>query len=208
MPDLFIIQVYSIAVIILSAVFHEYAHGWVADRLGDPTPGLAGRLTLNPIAHLDLWGSILMPLFLYFMSGGAFVFAYAKPVPFNPFNLRDQRWGILKVGIAGVVVNLILAVGFGMIIRFVPTLSAINVLALGIIVQLNLLLAIFNIIPIPPLDGSKVLFSLLPDRFFRLKLWMERYSFILLIALLILIFSTGFIGPIIRGLFTLITGIS
>lgn len=207
MPDNSIIQLYSIAVIILSAVFHEYAHGWVADKLGDPTPGQAGRLTLNPLAHLDLWGSVLMPMFLYFMSGGSFVFAYAKPVPFNPFNLRDQRWGILKVGIAGVAVNIILAVGFGLIIRFVQ-LSYINTLALAIIVQLNLLLAIFNLIPIPPLDGSKVLFSLLPDKFFRLRLWMERYSFMLVIILLFLIFSTGFISPILRGLFWLITGYS
>ena len=201
------IQLYSIAVIILSAVFHEYAHGWVADKLGDPTPGQAGRLPLNPLKHLDMWGSVLMPMFLYFMSGGSFVFAYAKPVPFNPFNLRDGRWGILKVGIAGVAVNIILAVGFGLIIRYLP-LSDVNLLALAIIVQLNLLLAIFNLIPIPPLDGSKVLFSLLPDRFFRVRLWMERHSFILVIALLFLIFSTGFIGPVIRGLFWLITGYS
>src|SRR6185436_17775023 len=96
------LQLYSIAVIILSAVFHEYAHGWVADKLGDPTPGQAGRLTLNPLKHLDMWGSVLMPMFLYFMSGGSFVFAYAKPVPFNPFNLRAQRFGMLKGGIAGV----------------------------------------------------------------------------------------------------------
>ena len=201
------IQLYSIAVIILSAVFHEYAHGWVADKLGDPTPGQAGRLTLNPLAHLDLWGSVLMPMFLYFMSNGTFVFAYAKPVPFNPFNLRDQRWGILKVGIAGVAVNIIFAGGFCLVIRYVKV-SDVNLLGLAIIFQLNLLLAIFNLIPIPPLDGSKVLFSLLPDKFFRLRLLMERYSFLFIIALLFLIFSTGFIGPILRGAFWLITGYS
>ncbi|MFH1111528.1 MAG: site-2 protease family protein [Patescibacteria group bacterium] len=203
-----IIQIYAIAVIILSAVFHEYAHGWMADKLGDPTPKLAGRLTLNPLAHLDWWGSIFMPLMLYILSGGAFMFAYAKPVPFNPFNLRDQKRGILKVALAGVTVNLVLAVGFGLIIRLVPQLTSQQFLALAIIVQMNLLLAIFNLIPVPPLDGSKVLFNLLSDKYYRLKLWLEQNSFILVIVLLFIIFSTGFIGPLIRGLFTLITGVS
>ncbi len=206
--DSLVIQIYAIAVIILSAVFHEYAHGWVADKLGDPTARLAGRLTLNPLAHLDWWGSIFMPLMLYFLSGGSFMFAYAKPVPFNPFNLRDQKRGVLKVAVAGVVVNLVLAIGFGLVIRFVPQLSAQQYVALAIIVQLNLLLAIFNLIPVPPLDGSKVLFNLLSDKYYRFKLWMEQNSFILIIILLFIIFYTGFLGPLISGLFTLITGVS
>ncbi len=207
MPSVLTIQIYSIGVLILSAVLHEYVHGLVADKLGDPTPRLAGRLTTNPLVHLDWWGSIMLPMFLYLASGGTFMFAYAKPVPFNPYNLRDQRWGVLKVAIAGIVANTLMAVVFGLVIRFLPSLPTNSYIALAIIVQLNLLLAVFNIIPVPPLDGSKVLFTLLPDKYLRFKIWAEQNSTILLLILLAIILFTGILGWVISGLFSLITGV-
>ena len=143
-------------VIILSAIIHEYAHGWMAYQQGDPTAKYAGRLTLNPIAHIDMWGTVLMPLILlYFFH---FFFGYAKPVPINPNNFRDQRKGLILVSLAGPGSNLLVALILGMIVRFSPDLMIIPFL--GFIVYINIWLALFNLIPVPPLDGSKLLFGL------------------------------------------------
>ncbi|OGZ34669.1 MAG: hypothetical protein A2174_02570 [Candidatus Portnoybacteria bacterium RBG_13_41_18] len=148
-------------VIILSAIIHEYAHGWMAYQQGDPTAKYAGRLTLNPIPHMDLFGTVLLPLFLLYF-GGVF-FGYAKPVPINPNNFRDQRKGLMLVSLAGPGSNFLIALILGLIIRFFPTLAMGN-LAIGsflaFIVFVNIWLALFNLIPVPPLDGSKLLFSL------------------------------------------------
>lgn len=207
MENDFIWQIYTIVVIILSAVFHEYAHGFVADYLGDPTPRSMGRLTLNPLVHIDLWGSILMPFMLFILSNGSFVFAYAKPVPFNPFNLRDQKWGVLKVAVAGVFVNALLAISFGLILRFVIGLPFTVQKALVYIILMNLMLAVFNLIPVPPLDGSKVLFSLLSNRWYRLKVWMEQNYLWLLLAVLFLLSYTSFMSDAVHWLFNLIVGV-
>lgn len=172
----------------MSAVFHEIAHGWVAYRLGDDTAKMAGRLTLNPIAHLDPIGSVIFPLLLVF-SGAGFFLAWAKPVPYNPYNLRDAKYGDLKVAIAGPGTNFLLAIIFGLVARLLPLADAVkqsliinyfqanhdflltqmqgsmltSIFVLSIIVVfINLLLMIFNLIPIPPLDGSKVLLPFLP----------------------------------------------
>lgn len=189
-------------IIVPSAIIHEYAHGWMANYLGDPTAKYAGRLTLNPLAHIDLWGTILMPLFLFWISGGSFIFAYAKPVPYNPYNLRNQKYGPGLVGLAGPVANLLIAIILGLLLRILP-LSNFTFL-LGIIVYANILLAVFNLVPIPPLDGSKVLFAILPPSMEHVQNFLERYG--LIILLFFIFFAFQLIVPIILGLFRLITG--
>ncbi len=190
-------------IIIPSAILHEYMHGWVADRLGDPTARYAGRLTLNPVAHIDLWGTILMPLILFLVSGGKFMFSYAKPVPYNPYNLRAGKWGPAYVAIAGPLANFTLAYAFGLVVQFAPVGETLRAI-LSIIVYANVLLGVFNLVPIPPLDGSKVLFALLPDSMYRLKMTLERYGFIILLVFIFYFFS--WISPIIFWLFRLFTG--
>lgn len=189
--------------ILLSAIIHEYMHGWAADRLGDPTAKNSGRLTLNPLVHIDLWGSILLPTLIYLGTAGSMIFGYAKPVPFNPYNLRDQKYGIAKVAVAGPASNLIIALFFGLILRFIP-INGPFVTYLAIIVQINIILLIFNILPIPPLDGSKVIMPFLPYGM-QLKLAsLEQFGFILI--LLFVFFGFSLIIPIINFLFHLITG--
>lgn len=197
-------MVFSLLVILFSAIIHEYMHGWAADRLGDPTAKNEGRLTLNPIAHVDLWGSIAMPALLYIATAGSLIFGYAKPVPFNPYNLRDQKYGSAKVAAAGPLANLITAVVFGLVLRFAPIDSAIISSLLTVVVQINLVLMIFNLIPIPPLDGSKVLMAFLPYRWQLKFMELERFGFLL--VLLFIVFGFSLIIPIIVFLFNLIVG--
>lgn len=179
-------------------------HGWMADYLGDPTARDQGRLTLNPAAHIDLWGSILMPAFIFLGTNGGLTFGYAKPVPFNPYNLRDQKYGVAKVAIAGPLANLITAVFFGLILRFVPTLNLVMASFLAAIVQINLMLLIFNLLPIPPLDGAKVLSPFLSYDWQMKLLQLEHYGFIL--VLFFVFFGFSLIVPIINFLFRLIVG--
>lgn len=170
--------IFSIIVIILSVIIHEVSHGWVAYFLGDPTAKLAGRLTLNPISHLDPIGSFVVPLFTYSMLGGL-IFGWAKPVPYNPYNLKAGRWGPALVAVAGPISNLFLALIFSSVIRltlgFVP--PAFIQLSL-MIVLINLGLALFNLIPVPPLDGSKILFALIPYRYHQVEDILNRYQLV------------------------------
>ena len=195
--------IFVIAVLIMSVVIHEVSHGYIAGMLGDPTAKLAGRLTLNPLKHLDFLGSIIVPTATFLLGG--IIFGWAKPVPYNPYNLKDQKWGPALVGLAGPFSNVLVALFFGLIMRlntgfFSPAFIQIA----GIIVFINLILAIFNLIPIPPLDGSKVLFALIPYRYSHIQAKMEQYGLILLIFFIFFLFQ--FIFPIISGLFSLITG--
>jgi len=202
--------IFELIVFIFSVIIHEISHGYIAERLGDPTARLAGRLTLNPISHIDPFGSIILPLILaipVLFGAPAIIFGWAKPVPYNPLNLKDPKRGAGLIAIAGPISNLLLASVFGVIIRLMPnaTTSPLGLL-FAVIVYVNILLAVFNLIPIPPLDGSKVLFSILPDTegSYRLATFLERYGYIILLAFIF--FGFGLIIPIIQSLFALITG--
>jgi Zn-dependent protease len=198
--------VFSIIVLILSVVIHEVSHGYAALAMGDVTAKYAGRLTLNPIKHIDPVGSILVPL-IFLILPGSLMLGWAKPVPYNPYNLRNQRWGELVVAAAGPLSNIVLAIVFGLLIRFAGVLGLPLIfidLAL-IVVIVNLVLAVFNLIPVPPLDGSKILFALLPtNSMLKVRAAFDRYGMILI--LLILFFAWQFIWPIVVFLTEVITG--
>lgn len=194
--------IFLIIILILSVIVHEVSHGYAALALGDPTAKHQGRLTLNPVPHLDMWGSIIIPGLLL-LTGTNIIFGWAKPVPYNPYNLRNQRWGELLVALAGPVSNILIAIIFGALIRF-GVLSP-ELIAFGVsVVLVNLVLAVFNLVPIPPLDGSKILFAILPPRFYELRARMERFGFVL--VLIFIFFFWQVITPVIRFLFSLLTG--
>ncbi|MBT4941591.1 MAG: site-2 protease family protein [Candidatus Magasanikbacteria bacterium] len=193
---------FFLLVIIPSAIIHEYMHGWMADRLGDPTARYAGRLSLNPIVHIDPIGTIALPFLLFFSTGGAFMFAYAKPVPFNSLNLRNQQWGPVAVAFAGPMSNFILAAVFGLFIQFFPG-NPMN-LFFSIIVYANVVLGVFNLVPIPPLDGSKLLYAVLPQSAHQIRAILDRYGWVMLIIFMLYFVDT--ITPIIGFVSDLFTG--
>jgi Zn-dependent protease len=188
-----------IVILLFSVIFHEVAHGIVADYLGDPTARYAGRLTLNPIPHIDPFGSILLPAILY-MVGSPFIFGAAKPVPVNYQNLRNLRRDMFLVAIAGPITNFLLAIAASLTIRFYPHISATASALLLQLMMLNLVLGIFNLFPIPPLDGSKVLASLLGFVDRNLMYWileLERYGFILIFIFLFTGVFTSVLLPLV-----------
>lgn len=213
-----LLPTYALKFLILfpSIILHEVAHGYVAYRLGDPTAKRAGRLTLNPIAHVDLVGTILLPALLIVTTGG--FIGWAKPVPFNPAYFKNKRTGELLVGIAGPATNLALAVVFGLVIRLVPipeggaTIGVVSSLwsALAYVAWANLGLLFFNLVPIPPLDGSRVLQHVLPEGMRRSYQALDRYGFLILFALLYVVpsFWTAYMGLTAVPLFQLITGLT
>lgn len=204
MSDTLIQMLFFFVIIIPSAIIHEYAHGWAADQMGDPTARHAGRLTLNPKAHIDLFGTILMPIMLLLFSGGTFMFAYAKPVPYNPYNLKSQKWGPAMVGAAGPLSNLIVAFICAILVRVLPVSNFTFILSL--VVFANILLAIFNLVPIPPLDGSKILFALIPnsEAGIKFKMIFQQYGFIILLFFIFFFFQL--ISPIIQWVYQLFIG--
>ncbi len=204
------ITIFSIIILILSVIGHELAHGYMADSLGDPTARLAGRLTINPLKHIDLYGSIIVPIITSFFG---FTFGWAKPVPYNPYNLKDKRVGEFLIAVAGPAMNLFIALVFGTAIRLImnnygssgsPMVGSFVIIS-SYIVVINIVLAIFNLIPVPPLDGSKLLFSILPHQYSRTRIMLETYAPILI--LFVVFFVWQVIVPIIPWIFKIMTGV-
>ncbi len=201
------LTVFTLIVLFFSVVIHEIAHGSVALALGDNTAKAMGRLTLNPLKHIDLFGTIILPLILiltYSVAGttGPIV-GWAKPVPVNPFNFRDKKWGALKVAISGPATNFLIALIFSLIIRFFHLPNTLSVL-FSLIAFYNFAWAIFNLVPLPPLDGSWILFSILPVRFYGFKNFLQRYGFYFLIFFCF--FGLNFIFLLANFLFYSISG--
>ncbi len=200
-----VIIIFSIIVLLFSTIIHEIAHGTMAYHLGDSTAKDAGRLTLNPIKHLDLVGSFIVPLFLLIVTlGRGPILMWAKPVPINPYNFRDQKWGTIKVSLIGPVMNFLLAVIFGLAIRILD-LGGTVALFFGLIVIYNFIWGIFNLIPIPPLDGSWILLRFLPKRFGYLAFFSQQYGLVILLAFIFL-GGLDWIFNVAGILFSLITG--
>jgi len=198
-----IILIFTLVVLLFSIIIHEIAHGSVAFFLGDPTAKDAGRLTLNPLNHLDPFGSVILPLLSFLFTGR--IFGSAKPVPINSYNFRDRKWGELKVAIAGPLTNFLIALIFGLFIRFLfPILPQTLLIFFSIITVYNLAWGIFNLVPIPPLDGSHILFAFLSESKSNIKLFLEQYSFFLL--LFFILFGPDWIFLAAMILYSLITG--
>jgi len=199
----------SLIILIYSAILHEIAHGFVAERLGDPTARLMGRLTLNPKNHIDPIMSIALPLILI-LSGSPVIFGAAKPVPVDPFNFREPKKDMALVSLAGPGTNLLIAVTFALICRLLfPSLSLDVIRStgllgfiLGTVVYINILLAIFNLIPIPPLDGSKIFALILPDK--EAAVYLSIGSIGIFIIFFLLLFPIGgfSLGSLISSLLT------
>lgn len=199
-----LLDILQIVILIYSVVLHELAHGLVARSMGDHTAERMGRLTLNPIKHLDMFGSVILPLLLIISRAG-FVFGYAKPVPYNPYNLSDRRFGPLKVSLAGPAANFILAVLCGLFLRqFGDSLTPRAGELLAMAVFVNLALGLFNLIPVPPLDGHMLMVALLPARFNALKIAMYRFQWLFLIAAIL--FGFQLLWPLMLWLFRILTG--
>jgi len=193
-------------VLFFTVVIHECAHGWVALKLGDPTAKNAGRLTLNPLVHIDPIGTIIFPLVLVLLRA-PFVFAWAKPVPVNPLYFRNPRRDMLWVGLAGPGSNIIIAIAAATLLKVTAIFMGMEG-PLGdllmVIIYINLLLAVFNLIPIPPLDGSRVLMGLLPREVAYSYARLERFGFLILFAFFYLGLIVRLILPVVEFLFKLL----
>ena len=169
--------IFQIIVLIISVMAHEIAHGAAAYAFGDCTAKHHGRLTLNPLKHIDMFGSIILPLILVLTNSG-FILGWAKPVPYNPYNLRNRRLGEFCVSIAGILTNFLIAIIFAVIIKFAVVFN----LSQSVI---DVTLGVFNLVPIPPLDGSKILFTLVPYKYEHHLQTLERYGFYFLIIFVV-----------------------
>jgi len=204
----------AILPVLFAVVLHEVAHGWVANRLGDPTAARLGRLTLNPISHVDIYGTILIPLFLYYVDA-PFLFGYAKPVPVNFHNLRNPKRDMIWVAAAGPVTNIILAVVSVYLFKAVHGLenllpdivqSPLAMMA-EFSVKMNVMLAAFNLLPLPPLDGGRVLVGMAPQPLSSIVARIEPFGFIIVLALLITHTLDFFLEPFVYFVLRLVQGL-
>ncbi len=189
---------YIIPTLLISFVIHEYAHAWMANRLGDPTAKSMGRLTLNPLKHLDLFGSVILPAFLVFLrtlGSPLYPIALAKPVPVNFSRLRNPKRGIIYVGMAGPAINVIVALIFSQLLRL--DLNSTMVMLCECVIVVNMVLAIFNMIPIPPLDGSRLVMGLLPNKWSAKYSQIEPFGILIVFALLPLGLIQKIVWPLI-----------
>lgn len=196
-----------ISILVMSVVIHEVSHGYVAGLLGDPTAKLAGRLSLNPIKHIDPVGSILVPLILVILPTN-FILGWARPVPYNPYNLKWGKYGPAIVAAAGPAANLLIAFLFGLVFRFnifASLLSESAIEAASLVIFINIIIGLFNLMPFPPLDGSKILFAVLPYRFRGIEIFMTRYQLFLL--LFFILFAGSIFIPLVSLLAYLATGV-
>lgn len=198
-------------VLFFSVVLHEYAHGYVAYRLGDPTANDAGRLTMNPIAHVDIVGTIIIPLALVLSKSG-FLFGWAKPVPINPSYFRKPMIGMAITGGAGPASNLLLALAVALFLRFAGGLVGDGIVAEMLVygIVINVVLAVFNLVPIPPLDGSRVILPFLPQSLARFYFELEPYGMFVVIGLLVTGILSRIIFPfvgILRAVYFSVAGI-
>ena len=201
---MFLSGLITVVILVFSAILHEISHGYVADRLGDPTARLLGRLTLNPKNHIDPVMSVLLPLLLIF-SGSPVIFGAAKPVPVDPFNLKDGRKDLAIVSLAGPLTNVVIAILAAFIVKFsfvFGSFAPIAQMLLLIVVQINLLLAIFNLLPIPPLDGSKIFSLLLPEKEANVYMSLGSVGFMILFFLLMFPVAGFSLGEVIFSLLT------
>ena len=194
-------MIFSIMLFFLAVVIHEFAHGWMAYKLGDPTAKHSGRLTLNPIAHIDPIGTIILPLFLI-VTGSPILFGWAKPIPVNFRALHNPKKDMIWVGLAGPGANIILAIIISLIIKLKVAFIPFQILEY--FMALNLVLAIFNLIPIPPLDGSRVIMGLLPAKLAYQYIQLERFGFIIIVIMLYLGLFQIIIWPIVLTILKLL----
>lgn len=183
--------------LLVSITIHEFSHGWAAYKLGDPTAKYSGRLTLNPLAHIDPVGTIILPLMLFFASQGKFVFGAAKPVPVNFNLLRNPKRDIIWVGASGPAANFILAFILSVVLKIIPLNDFLSVITLKLIL-INVILGVFNLIPIPPLDGSRIAAGLMPKNIAYQYSKIEPYGFIIVILLIYLGIFNRMIFPVVR----------
>lgn len=199
MPDFTLLEriLYFAPPLLVAVVFHEVAHGWAADRLGDPTARDAGRITLNPIKHIDPFLTIILPAILIF-SGSPIIFGGAKPVPFNPRNFANPKKGAMYVAAAGPLVNFAIALICGVLFKLVGDLNDPGLISwwLYFSVLLNVFLALFNLLPVPPLDGGRIAVGLLPNRLAYQLARLEPVGILLVVALIYFGIIEWFIVPV------------